>query len=208
MNNRPQKEIGRMPVVLVADGVSDDGVFITTVTVKIPCSNANERLSFRGISVFSDELKGHIEDTIVPIVDDIVIGLGMNLPDYEISAANLPAASVSNGHIMIEGFSADIAVFTAMLSSALQIPVSQDILATGHISSVDGEIIAVRSLELKFLAAVKSNIINKFIYPECDLTDCPEYYRLRNTIANTTASKKLFAVTGIDNLVSELFTSP
>lgn len=206
MNDRPQKEIGRMPVVLVAEGVSED-TYISSVTVRTLHCNSNMRLSFTGISVFSDEVKGHISETVLSVVDDIVNALGLKLPDFEISIANLAAASVRNGHIKIEGFSADLAVFTAMLSSALHIPVSQNILATGHIGSVDGEIIPVRSLDLKFLAAVKSNIIDKFIYPECNLTDCPEYHRLKKTIANTSASKRLFALSDIENLVSEVFTS-
>ena len=212
MNTLKEKEIGKVPLVLVSEGSHSPDAYISSVIVKTIRSTNSAKIAFKGISVFSKEVQQHIEDTIAPIVNDIVDALGTNDLCYEISIANLPVASVDNNHIRIEGFSADLPVFIAMLSAALELPVSQSILSTGHIASCSGEIISVKSLALKLHAAIQNESIQKFIYPkhEAESTfkqDSTESHNLRRILTDAGTSIKMSMVSDIDDLTKEVFTS-
>ncbi len=68
----------------------------------------------------------------------------------------------------MSGFSADLPIIIAMLSSALQIPVSSDFIATGHLCSANGDISAVEGIPAKVEAAQKDSSVRYFIYPDLD----------------------------------------
>ncbi|GAG24796.1 unnamed protein product, partial [marine sediment metagenome] len=70
--------------------------------------------------------------------------------------------------IDVSGLSADLPIFIAMLSEALQIPVSNDFVSTGHISSVDGDVSAVKGIPAKVGAAKNDKSIKCFLYPDLD----------------------------------------
>ncbi len=88
--------------------------------------------------------------------------------DFELSVVNLSATSTGDVGLNVSGFSADVAVFLALLSTALRIPLVQDTVATGHIASIDGDIRSVKSIPAKLAAAVEEPTIRRFIYPSLD----------------------------------------
>ena len=65
-----------------------------------------------------------MENIILPIIDRIIYTLDLDRMNFEISAVNLGAASARDVGIDVSGFSADLPIILAMLSSPLQIPVS------------------------------------------------------------------------------------
>jgi hypothetical protein len=110
----------------------------------------------------------HIRSIILPLVDQITSRLGLPSVGYELSVTNVNAASASDLGIRISGYSADVPVFLAMLSAALQIPVPQNIVTTGHIASTDRDIAAVKALPQKIAAATAENSVTRFLYPDLD----------------------------------------
>ena len=70
--------------------------------------------------------------------------------------------------VEIGGFSADAAVFLALLSAKLEIALPTDFVCTGSIASVDGEVRLVRSLPLKPEAANTDRSVEWFIYSAVD----------------------------------------
>lgn len=206
MNNIGVKQTAKAPIVLVSEGSGSSNAFITSVIVKSTGTGGAGRVHFKGISVFTEEVQKHIKETIVPIVDDIVDGLALERRCYDISIANLPTASASDGHIRIEGFSADLPVLTAMLSATLEMPLSSDILSTGHIASCCGEIISVKSLESKLQAAIKDDIIQKFIYPDHKCHNSfAEHHHIRHILADAVTSIKLLPVSSIYECLEQVF---
>jgi hypothetical protein len=94
--------------------------------------------------------------------------LGLGRWNFEISALNLGAASARDVGIDVSGLSADLPIILSMISSALQMPVSSDFIATGHIASANGDISAVEGIPAKVEAAQKDMSVRYFIYPDLD----------------------------------------
>jgi len=158
--------IGRAKTVLVFD--SEKAVISQIVARKMEQQADGERLHLRGGVKFSDSVTEHIENMILPIIDSITDTLDLTRKNFEISAANLGAASVLDVSITVSGLSADVPIFIAMLSEALQISVSNDFVATGHIASVEGEISAVKGIPAKVEAAMNDGSIECFICPDLE----------------------------------------
>ena len=89
----------------------------------------DKRLRFCGTVKFSGSIRKRIKDTILPIIDRIVDTLDLDGKNFEISAVNLGAASALDVGVTVTGLSADVPIFIAMLSEALQISVSNDFVA-------------------------------------------------------------------------------
>ena len=206
MNNVGIRYTAKAPLVLASEGPCISNAFITSVIVKSGVDEGAGRVNFKGISIFTQEVQQHIEDTIVPIVDDIVDGLALERTNYDVSIVNLPTASVSDGHIRVEGFSADLPVFAAMLSSVLEMPLALDALCTGHIGSACGEIMPVRSLEFKLQAAIEDDDIRTFVYPDyrCDNTSA-EYQDIRRAVDAAATSIRLSAVADLYDCIEQVF---
>lgn len=166
------KRIGRAKTVLVWGSDSQQAGMISSMIVRTIEPAGGGRLCFSGQVSFSIQVRDHIETMLLPIVDQITNALGLVSKKYEISAVNLAAASLNETGIGISGFSADIPIFIAMLSAALEIPVLQHILATGHIASITGDITAVRAIPAKLQAAMADDCIDTFVYPaDCSRED-------------------------------------
>ncbi|MDD5134607.1 MAG: hypothetical protein PHP01_04285 [Phycisphaerae bacterium] len=167
MENNSIKHIGRAKTVLVAQQ-SPDSAVISEIIVKIIPNTGPERIHFAGLVEFSDNTKNHICNNILALIDRITAAVGMYPLSYEISAVNPDIASRFDTAVEVNGFSADLSVFVAMLSAALQIPVSNNILMTGNIASVEGDIGPVGSVQAKLKAALEDKSIDCLIYPKAN----------------------------------------
>lgn len=165
MDERPQV-IGRAKMLLVSG--SGKAVISQIVVRRIKQQAGGKRLRFGGNVKFSEPLQEHMENIILPIIDRIVDKLGLDRKNFEISALNLGAASARDVGIDVSGMSADLPIILAMLSSALQIPISSDFVATGHIASADGDISAVEGIPAKVEAAQNDGAIKIFLYPDIE----------------------------------------
>ena len=165
-----QATIGRARTVLTFGQGDTVKAVVSTVVVALRRSTNHKRLVFVGPATFDSQVIDHLCEIVQPTVDRIVDRLcpGLKPMDFELSIVNLGAASVTDVGLDVSGFSADVAVFLALLSAALQIPLVQDIVATGHIASTDGDIRSVKSIPAKLSAAVEESTIRRFIYPSLD----------------------------------------
>ena len=171
METEGYKIVGRAKTVLVRGTDDQQAGVISSIIVRM-VEPVGSQLSFSGQVSFSIQARDHIETMLLPIVDRITKALGLASKGYEISAVNIAAASMNETGVGISGFSADVPIFITMLSAALQIPVPQHILATGHIASITGDITAVRAIPAKLQAAMADDSINTFLYPaDCSRVD-------------------------------------
>ena len=161
--------IGRSKIILVNDDSGDSPVGIVSEVVALHSSDEKEgRLVFRGPVKFKEASKNHLSSIVLPLVDRITDSLSLPRGNFEVSIVNIGAAAFSGLGIEIGGFSADLPVFLALLSSASQIALRQDIASTGHIASLDGDIVAVRGIPTKLDAALQSPVIKGFAIPELE----------------------------------------
>jgi hypothetical protein len=156
--------IGRAKMVLVCS--SGKAVVSEIVARRIKQQAGDKHLRFVGNVRFSKDVQQHTENIILPVIDRIAYTLGLGRMDFEISAVNLGAASARDVGIDVSGFSADLPIIIAMLSSALQIPVNRNFVATGHLCSADGDISAVEGIPAKVKTAQEDKSVSFFIYPD------------------------------------------
>lgn len=163
-----QTAIGRAKTVLIFGNDEDAVAVVSTVVARSIPDRGDDRLVFTGPVQFDKAAAKHIARVVLPVVDRILRLVDMPNKTFELSVVNLAAASVSDIGLTISGFSADVPVLLALVSTALQIPVPQDVVATGHIASVDGDIRPVQNIPAKLDAAVHDPSIRRFICPSDD----------------------------------------
>ncbi len=157
--------LGRANMVLVHGQAPDVKGALSAVIARVESKPESGRITFAGSVTLSPEVVLHIQEVVLPIVDRITDELGLHQKNFEISAVNVGAASAMDRSMRISGFSADVPIFLALLSSVLDLPVPDDIVATGHLASVQGDIRAVQSLPEKIEAASTSSVVKRFLYP-------------------------------------------
>jgi hypothetical protein len=168
MNRNPSPLIGRAKTVLVFENGSEPQAVVTAVIAKARECDQPGMLTIAGTLRFERATLQHIEENVLPVVNSICSGLGIGPFGFELSGVNLSAASSSDVGIDVAGFSADTPIFAAMLSTALDIPLAQDVVLTGHMASVSGDIRLVRHIPAKLQAAIDDSEIEAFLYPEID----------------------------------------
>jgi len=157
------KSIGRAKTVLVGgDGVH---AVITSVVVRATESDGSPRVRFLGPGVFGESAAQYITYVVVPIVDHMLEGLRVPRKSFQISLVNLGATATADIGLRVSGFSADVPAFLALLSAGLAMPLPQDMVATGHVASTDGDIASVRAIPAKLAAALADSTIRRFVYP-------------------------------------------
>ncbi len=162
------KTIGRAQTVLVFTQGQSQKAVLSAIVVRVIDRKDQSRLHFTGPVEFSDSVREHIETVILSIIDRILSALKIPVANFEISAVNLSAASAQDIGTKISGFSADVPMLMAMLSAALQLPIPDNVIATGHIASVNGDIRMVKALPAKVEAIKADNSIRLFIHPDPD----------------------------------------
>ncbi len=165
-----QATIGRARTVLALGQGDAAKAVVSAVVARLRQGTDGKRLIFVGPATFESQVIDHLNEIVLPAVDQIVDRLcpGRKPMDFELSIINLGAASATDVGLDVSGFSADVAVFLTLLSTALQIPLVQDTVATGHIASTDGDIRSVKSIPAKLAAAVEESTIRRFIYPSLE----------------------------------------
>jgi hypothetical protein len=94
--------------------------------------------------------------------------LNVPLKNYEISIVNPGATTLIEIGVEITGFSTDLPILIILLSASLQMPIKQNIVSTGHVASLDGDMVCVRSIPTKLEAAIASPEISEFVVPDPD----------------------------------------
>ena len=156
---------GRARTILVFGEGDTASAVVSSVIARLHRGTSRSRLVFTGSVGFNSETIRHLNETVVPVADRINEHLGITRRTYEISLVNAAVASVVDLGLTVSGFSADVPVLLAILSSSLRIPLPQDTVTTGHIASPDGDIRSVRSIAVKLAAAEKDPSIRVFVYP-------------------------------------------
>ena len=210
--NVTKTSTGRARTVL-AFGVGNDikTIISSVVAHTEECGNEG-RINFTGSVAFEKSTVEHVKDTLIPIVDNILDSLGLARKDFMISAVTPGGVSISGLIAGITGFSADLPMLLAMLSAALNMPVADDIVSTGHIASSGGDIAAVKAIPAKISAALDDKSIRGFIYPALDrdrsltaLTPM-EAQEAEVAVINAKGRLKMTAVNDISDLVQAVFT--
>ena len=120
--------IGRVKTVLV----SHAGQATISAVIADEIQTPHSRLSFQGTVKFEAAVQQHLKKIVLKHVHDIMASLNMARSSFTLSAVNIGAASSSGIGITVRGFSIDVSAFLAILSCALQLPIRQDIVFTGH----------------------------------------------------------------------------
>ena len=163
-DKNPQPAIGRAKTVIVDHEIG----IVSEIIARTVAGEQASRLDFRGPAKFKADTKQHIKSIILPIIDKIMDSLGVSKKNFEISAVNLGATASADIGVEITGFSADLSLLFALLSASLKIPLRQDILCTGHVASIDGDIASVRGIPIKIEAALTTPGISAFVLPDLD----------------------------------------
>lgn len=166
MNDNIEPEsIGRVNTVLVAN---EGKAIITSIIAGIIETNLSERIKFTGIVEINQKTKDHINQIIIPHLDEILQKFGIEKQTYSLSVKNISATSSSDTEFAINGYSADAPIFLALLSASLKLKIDKQTVITGHISSEKGDISQVKGLTEKLETVVFENKYNNFIYPAMD----------------------------------------
>jgi len=206
------KTIGRTRIALIFGGDHNRQGVLSTVTVRAQSARKGRPLVFKGPVKFAASTVSHITEVILPIVDRILHGLAVARRAFEISVANLGAAACHGLGMEVSGLSGDLPLVLAMLSAALEMPIRDDFVATGHIASAHGDIVAVRGIPAKLEAAIADRSVRRFLHGDLDKDRSLEILSPRERDAAVTATMKACnvvnakAVHGIDELIAEAFT--
>ena len=203
---------GRIKTALVF-GEGDNARAVISSVVAHTCEYMDSgRIRFVGPVVFGKSIDRHIEDILLPLVDRVLISLGLHRKNFEVSVVNLGATSALDLGVRISGFSADMSVFLALLSVSLGMTIPEDMVSTGHIASSDGDISAVKAIPAKLSAALRDKSINCFVYPALDgdrslaeLSPC-ETENAEIALINAKGQLKVTAVGNIADLIQAVFT--
>lgn len=148
------------------DGTQPTAILTSLTAQVLPAGGAaGEEISFTGPARFTEATVEHIRQVILPLVDQILAGLSLARPHFQVSVVNPGGASAFDLPLKISGYSADVPLFLALLSAALALPLPQDLVSTGHLASPAGDIRMVRDLPAKLAAAAEDPAIRRFVYP-------------------------------------------
>lgn len=181
----------------------------------IVCQTVEDRegVSFAGPGTFSQKTQEHIVQTVLPVLVGLLRRLHLSCPGLQLSAVNLGAASWDQRGIVISGFSADAPILLAMLAAVLQFDIPRDLLCTGHMASLDGDIRMVGALPAKIAIATSDQAIKRFVYPDPmvdgslgPLLEPREVQELNAALAEAKRSISLFPMRDVADLLRVTFS--
>ncbi|MFH1614472.1 MAG: hypothetical protein ABIG61_05255 [Planctomycetota bacterium] len=203
--------IGRARTVLVLGADDSAKAVISSVVAGTSDETKSKRISFVGDVIFENSAIEHVEDVLIPIVDNVLDLLGVAKKSFVISVVNPGGVAISNLRVNISGFSVDVPMLVAMLSAALNIPAADDIVSTGHITSSGGDITVVKAMSIKISAALDDKSIHHFIYPAIDkdrslgVLSPVETEDAEVAVINAKGRLKMTAVNNIADLIKAVF---
>ena len=163
------KKTGFAKSVLVMPVANRQLGTITTINaVFVNTEDGSCYISPENSSGFSGELIGHYNKEIIPLIDKLCTKCNLSFGEFSISVENLQAAALCGTKLEIEGYSADLSVFIAMLSAVFDLPVDENVLFSGHISQA--KILPVESLKTKIETAI-NYVISKFYCARININD-------------------------------------
>lgn len=167
-NSSNTNSVGQANAVFVFGQDDKAHSVISKVVATLRHQTNSDRIIFGGAPIFEEKSVGHIIDIVLPVVDGVVERLGLPKRFFDLSIVNLEVTSVLGTTFTVSGFSADLPIFVALLSAALQIPIPTDFASTGHIASPHGDVRMVKGIPAKLAAAIKAANIKAFIHPAVD----------------------------------------
>lgn len=206
--------IGRCKTVLVfGDGETARAV-LSAVIVRAKAVRRRAAPTFVGVVRWETAVCDHVRDVLIPVADGIADTLKVPKVQYEIGVANIGVASAMDVGITIAGFSADVPIVLAMLSSRLGMPLPETMVSTGHVASLDGDIRFVRHVRAKLSAAINDPSIQMFVYPSIrgDVSVegmMPREFEATESAVREAADRiRMVPVASVDELVVRVFAEP
>ena len=204
--------IGRTKTVIVVEsGAKPIGV-VSEIIARVSSDDGADRLAFRGPVNFKTRVLQHLSTVILPFVDRITNELGIPKKNYEISVANIGATAAAGIGIEISGFSADLPMLLALLSSSLQVAIRQDVVSTGHVASIDGDLAPVRGIPAKIHAVLNSTGVDAFVLADlekdrslCELTPI-EYESAKESLLRHKGNIKIHSIGSVDDAIRIFMT--
>ncbi|MBT4818842.1 MAG: hypothetical protein HON70_24250, partial [Lentisphaerae bacterium] len=163
--------VGRAISVLVLTHTDDAVAATTAIHAEALPGGRRRRLSWTGPVRFECRVRRHVARVVLPIVDAIGHALGLKRGSFELSATNIGAASAIDAGVRVGGMSADLPIFLAILSAYLELPLTDDVVSTGHIASKAGDVRTVGNIPAKLRAAIWAPRHHVFVCPDVD-ADC------------------------------------
>ena len=190
--SQQQEAIGRARAVLVFGHGAGARAVVTTVVARLGPKRTRDRVTLSGSARFDRTVARHMTRVVLPVVNSILKRLGLRPRSFDISLVPIGAMGAAGQRTRVSGYSADTAVFRAMLSAATRLPLRQDVVTTGKIDSMAGEIGLVEDLPAKLAAAAADRRVREFVYPqpETDRSLATFSPREFNRIAAATAAAK------------------
>jgi hypothetical protein len=199
--------IGRTKTVIVYElGDNDTGV-ISEVVARVTSKDEKDRLIFRGPVNFEESCKSRLSSIVLPVIDRITDALELPRRDFEISAVNLGVLSSPDISFKISGFSADLPISLALLSATLQVSLKQDVVSTGHIASIEGDLVAVGGIPAKLEAAIASADVSGFVFPDLDkdisskLLTPFEYQTAKEALISHKGDVKIYSIRSVQDAI-------
>jgi hypothetical protein len=168
MANASSPIIGIAKTAIVLDLEGQRKAIISAVHAGISSKKLAKRVEIIGPVELNDESIVNIQTTAVRIIDRLMTELGMDPIDFIVSFSNPGAISAQDNSLQIEGFSAELSIFMAMVSTALQLPIPQDTVMTGHMASAGGDLAPVSGVPQKLNAAIDDPDTARFIFPSLE----------------------------------------
>ncbi len=211
MMGRPASEnkIGRVPTLLVVQ--SDQRAFLCTVTAEHRENAGEQRVHFSGGAIIAPAVADHVVSVVVPLVEGVCRLLGESVSRWDIVYESIEAAAACETPLSVSGNSGDLSLFLVLLSSALQLPLRQDAVATGLFTSAAGGIGSVGSIPEKLHAAIADSRMRLFLHPpfgvdkSLDALVPDEYSRIEEAVADARRKAiRLTPVKDVADLVREV----
>lgn len=155
--------IGRARTVLVVP--SAGRAFVSAVLAVPSAALGDGRLRVYGRIGTDAEASAHVEAVVLPAVDRILEAVNISIPAWDVVFEGLDAMAAHDTQAMQGGHSADLSLYFTLVSSALDLPLRQDVIFTGALTSCHGTVGAVGSLPAKIRAAREQCDVREFVYP-------------------------------------------
>jgi len=207
-----QTSVGQSKTVLVFGHGNDATSVISSITACVRDSPAEKPVIFAGPVSFADPTATHLCEMVYPLVRDLLDGLELRTPQFEVSATNLSAASALDLGVCVSGFSADTSVFLSLISVALDLPIPQSMVSTGHVASPNGDIRMVKNLPSKIVSAVNDRSIDTFIHPSLrtdislEVLSPDEKSQIDAALASAKESINTVAASDVADLLKSVFS--
>lgn len=204
--------VGRAKTAILVQGLGEPVAILTEIYAQAAAGDSGKRITFRGPVKVADKTVSHLETVILPIVDRITCSLNQPPRDYILSISNISASATREVGLLITGYSADLSFFLALLSAGLQAAIRQDLMATGHIGSLAGDVVPVLGVAAKIEAAIASGDVTEFLFPDLEkdpsaelLAPRDEYDRERQSLHHLKGRMQLTAIRDVQGAVEAFF---